>query len=349
MEIKNMMLVWIRALAHFSQRSRVSTLVKFKEFWVRSSQWEREVCWFITSRQLPRYINKCPISSPSPFLWALSALWLVLLRPVVRKETAFDTWGANPGQAMAEKLQWQPGRFSYSGFPLWHTDQLLNTQKPGIQCSSFPVPFSVPLGQRVFVLTHLHFGQKGSNCTRLPKVSCFICRSFPACTLQWIINISGLFSIRLRACSTQLILAWKIHSKLQLAGGAVIAGWVRPRVPLRFLSLHLSPFWGAGLPQSTRTCAGLFVFLCRASAEGLSNKDQSHQSSVSVDCVLRDVVAPEVFNIRFSIVTASHSCYCSLEKINTGPFVWASINAQKGEWELERYWCPAWRLDNWSQ
>lgn len=54
----------------------------------------KSVCWFIMSRQLRRYIDKCAIRSPSPFpsLWALTALCPVLLR-LLRKETTFGTWG----------------------------------------------------------------------------------------------------------------------------------------------------------------------------------------------------------------------------------------------------------------
>ena len=57
------------------------------------SEREKSVCWRIMSRQLLRYIDKCTIRSPcpSPFLWALSALGLVPLRPAVGKETAFGT------------------------------------------------------------------------------------------------------------------------------------------------------------------------------------------------------------------------------------------------------------------
>lgn len=65
------------------------------------------------SRQWLRSIDKSTVRSPcrSPFLWALSAARLVLLRPAVRKEPAFSTRGADPGQAVAEELQAQPGRF----------------------------------------------------------------------------------------------------------------------------------------------------------------------------------------------------------------------------------------------
>lgn len=57
----------------------------------------KSVCWFIMSRQLLRCIDKGTIRSPSSFLLALSALWFVLLRPVVRTETTlawtiFSSW-----------------------------------------------------------------------------------------------------------------------------------------------------------------------------------------------------------------------------------------------------------------
>lgn len=65
----------------------------------------------------------------------------------------------------------------------------------------------------------------------------------------------------------------------------------------------------------------MIVLLCRAPAQRLANSDQSQQHGVAVGGVLREVAASEVFNVCFSVVTASLSWYYSLGKTNMGLFV----------------------------
>lgn len=64
---------------------------------------------------------------------------------------------------------------------------------------------------------------------------------------------------------------------------------------------------------------------------------------MSVGGILREVAASEVFNVCFSVITASLSWYYSLGKTNMGPFEWAAVNARKGEWGSERCTqCSGW-------